>query len=149
MDHINSSPDHGLWIDTLCVPLDRDHRKTAIKRLKDTYQKAKSVLVLDKRLLRFGPHDIERRVQLLCSDWMRRLWTMQEGLLAQKLYIVFEEGPVALEDFLDEKSQEHRSGAWSSMSFLTYSHLSGRFLRGQDSHDLLNIAPKVAVPSNN
>ena len=81
-----------LWIDTLCVPVeDRPRRSTAIARMRKTYQEANAVLVLDKGIQQSTapntPDEILTRVA--CSAWLSRLWTLQEGVLASKLFIQF------------------------------------------------------------
>ncbi|KAK3683010.1 hypothetical protein B0T22DRAFT_387283 [Podospora appendiculata] len=87
-----------LWIDTLCVPVhSKPHRKMSISRLRDTYKRAAKVLVLDRGLARVSGTNVAEAVcHLLCSDWMSRLWTLQEGLLPElhNLFVQFQDGPV-------------------------------------------------------
>jgi hypothetical protein len=105
-------------IDTLCIPVGRDfvdYRKLAIQRMRSTYQNAKKVLVLDKEVLS-GSKDArprERIVRIVLSTWMRRLWTFQEGFLAQDLLFQFHDGPCPLEDiWRAEKTTLH--SLWST-----------------------------------
>lgn len=104
------------WIDTLCVPHSKHGKRLAIKKMKDTYQNADRVLVLDVQLMRTpidfqcwqrSPED-NRRVNLakelllriaLCG-WMRRLWTFQEGAIARELEFQFADGAVNLRQLL-------------------------------------------------
>lgn len=61
----------------------------AIIRLKQTYSRAHRVLVLSEDL-DFDVQDptpLEFFMRIFCSSWMRRLWTLQEGVLAQRLSI--------------------------------------------------------------
>ncbi|PGH18802.1 hypothetical protein AJ79_00215 [Helicocarpus griseus UAMH5409] len=86
------------WIDTICVPLERQVRKTAIRRMGQTYKNADSVLVIDSWLNQTGL-DGPRAVDLLkvkSCTWTQRLWTLQEALLAQanQLYFQTPEGPL-------------------------------------------------------
>ncbi|CAM6002077.1 unnamed protein product [Sphagnum balticum] len=106
------------WIDTLCIPVGEsfaEYRKLAIQRMRSTYQRAKKVLVLDKEILS-GSRDArprERVVRIVLSTWMRRLWTFQEGFLAQDLLFQFRDGPCLLEDIW--RAEEQSSHAlWSS-----------------------------------
>jgi hypothetical protein len=89
------------WLDTLCVPLtDDEARKAAISRLSETYKQAEIVLVLDQELQRCPvPATMEEiNMRLSCSDWMRRLWTLKEGVLARNLHLQFLDGVVNLAD---------------------------------------------------
>ncbi|KAK0099511.1 hypothetical protein ONS96_008349 [Cadophora gregata f. sp. sojae] len=86
-----------LWIDTLSVPISLKYKRIAITKLREVYQKAHGVLVIDRHLIRVGRNALERKVQLLCSEWMRRLWTLQEGRLATRLYIQYQHEPISID----------------------------------------------------
>jgi hypothetical protein len=86
--------DGVLWIDTLVVPIEPGAKRAAISQLRRVYSQATTVLVIDKHLLQVGPDPIEQLMQLLASEWMRRLWTLQEGRLAKCLLVQFKHGPV-------------------------------------------------------
>ncbi|KIW65390.1 hypothetical protein PV04_07653 [Phialophora macrospora] len=89
------------WLDTLCVPLtDDEARKAAISRLSDTYKQAEIVFVLDQELQQCPvPTTTEEiNMRLSCSDWMRRLWTLKEGVLARNLHLQFLDGVVSMAD---------------------------------------------------
>lgn len=82
-----------IWIDTLCVPVHKRLRKLAISRLKQTYRQADRVIVLDAEL-QTSPFNslVEALTRISCSGWIRRLWTLQEGILARaNLYVQFYE----------------------------------------------------------
>lgn len=81
-----------LWIDTLCVPRERKYRNIAIRRMAETYENAAWVLVLDSELKQAysenrPPHELLARIS--ASGWMRRVWTLQEGVLASRLFVEF------------------------------------------------------------
>lgn len=98
-----------LWLDTICCPQEFEfpvsHAK-AISRMADVYSQAERVVVLDsyiesfpltqKRFLRspkiHKPIALERILRIRCSRWVQRMWTLQEGALAQKLWIRFRDG---------------------------------------------------------
>ena len=92
--HINpTSNDSALslpfWLDTLCIPLETSLRRQAILRMRETYENAAMVVVLDEEVLSFAGHWYFRIQRLLQSNWLRRLWTYQEAILASKLYVAF------------------------------------------------------------
>lgn len=87
-------------MDTLTVPHTKAERTIAINRMRETYQNADRVLTfvqefedVDKDM-----KPLEFFVRLACCSWMRRLWTLQEGVLAKKLYFWFKGGPVSFEE---------------------------------------------------
>lgn len=107
------------WLDTLCVPPDSAGtpatQMRAMHKMRDTYAKANYVLVLDAWLLntvisrdvsipgvpdlilRVGtrrPSEFETLARIVVSPWTRRLWTLQEGALANKdcLFFAFASG---------------------------------------------------------
>ena len=74
-----------LWCDTLCCPVQPAEAKNlALEKMYRTYLDATYVLVLDASLRRsnFESLDIDEwSTRILTSPWMRRLWTLQEGVL--------------------------------------------------------------------
>jgi hypothetical protein len=56
--------------------------------------RAERVLVLDSSLLPFTSQATyeELNMRILCSRWIRRLWTIQEAVLAQRLIFQFKDG---------------------------------------------------------
>ena len=105
----SSSPVVGkrpaFWIDTLCIPVAVPNaRKLAITRLSSIFQLACRVLVLDADLQRSSKNcsRTELATRVICCGWMRRLWTLQETVMAEgeaearKVYIWFLEGALEL-----------------------------------------------------
>ncbi|KAI9064629.1 hypothetical protein FKP32DRAFT_571154 [Trametes sanguinea] len=95
-------PNHGgaFWMDSLCVPQEGSLRKRAIKLMAETYRGAAKVLVIDDCIraqcsLQKAPED--NLMYIASSAWMRRVWTLQEGMLARGLFFEFKEGPVDFE----------------------------------------------------
>ena len=95
----------AFWIDTLCIPVDpakKEFRKLAITKLATTFSHARHVLVLDADLQRSSKwcSRTELATRILCSGWMKRLWTLQEAVMTEntpdcsKLDIQFVEGPM-------------------------------------------------------
>lgn len=95
----------SLWIDTMCVPAkDSELKKLAMGKMRDTYSFAAEVLVLDAYVQRFERKratPLEAFTRVVNSSWMQRLWTLQEGRLAQKIYFQFSDGPVELRDIFN------------------------------------------------
>ncbi|KAK3990671.1 hypothetical protein QBC44DRAFT_60384 [Cladorrhinum sp. PSN332] len=100
---------YRVWIDTLCVPVAPRPGETveperlriynlALGRMKDVYIGAAHVLVLDKALNIYdieGLHQAEALLRVFASSqWMRRLWCLQEGVFARSLYFQFHDRPV-------------------------------------------------------
>ncbi|EPS37778.1 hypothetical protein H072_8462 [Dactylellina haptotyla CBS 200.50] len=86
----------GMWLDTLCIPLEKEYRKLAIKRMVDTYAKSDKVLMIDAEFTQISMADIPPRellVRISGSNWMRRMWTLQEAALnVENLYVQFADG---------------------------------------------------------
>ena len=89
-------------MDNTVDPAHKELRKLAITKLADTFRQATQVLVLDADLQRSTRRctRTELATMILCSGWMKRLWTLQEAVMTEKtpncsrLDIHFLEGPV-------------------------------------------------------
>ncbi|KAF2642224.1 hypothetical protein P280DRAFT_468657 [Massarina eburnea CBS 473.64] len=86
------------WFDTICVPPDGTGKdkvqELAMERMRQTYESANAVIVLDKWLLSskaIGTSDAELILRISFSVWNRRLWTYQEAALARTLYFHFQD----------------------------------------------------------
>ncbi|KAK5467574.1 hypothetical protein LTS15_000547 [Exophiala xenobiotica] len=92
----------AFWIDALCVPEAKELRKQAIRKMADTYQNAHAVLVLDSGILRCDSSlgRKEKILQIHLSAWMRRLWTLQEAILASSLYFQFKDRCIPVQDLV-------------------------------------------------
>lgn len=76
-----AKPASLLWMDTLCCPaIDGPGKQKAIQKLRQVYQEADKVLVLDASLFSVDSsplHISEIVIRAYTSPWMRRLWTLQ------------------------------------------------------------------------
>lgn len=108
----------AFWIDTLCIPVAQEHkraRKLAIAQLPSTFRQAHRVLVLDADLQRSSKFAsrTELATRIMCSGWMRRLWTLQEAVMSEngtnvsKVDIQFLEAAVELNS-IAARSYNHR-----------------------------------------
>ncbi|KAI0653110.1 hypothetical protein C8Q70DRAFT_875866, partial [Cubamyces menziesii] len=92
------------WMDSMCVPRAREQRKRAIGLMAQTYRGAARVLVVDDSIraacsaARGGLDETLARIGV--SRWMRRVWTLQEALLAHELWFEFRDGLVDVEEQL-------------------------------------------------
>lgn len=105
-----------VWIDTLCVPASGDYKTQAIAMLRDIYTRASEVLLIDSRLCRVSGSDAyENAIQFLCSEWLSRLWTFQEGYLARKLVVQLADSAISQETLVQD-IKSHRSYDWFGLS---------------------------------
>lgn len=117
------------WLDTLCVPVDsvsKEHRALAIRSMARTYSSAHVVLVLDSELLEYecmtsSPH--ENLFRVLCSAWMRRVWTLHEAVLGKRLLVLF--GDTFFD--IDEAVSELRSHTLASSALDPLTNEACRF----------------------
>ncbi|KAK4942189.1 hypothetical protein LTR10_018081 [Elasticomyces elasticus] len=105
------------WIDTLSVPVKPPTaRSSAISKMRETYQKAAKVLVLDAELMSldiFVP-PLELALRVACAGWANRLWTYQEAVLSQDLVYRFRNGFVSQKElqvgYIDNWARNAYSG---------------------------------------
>ena len=80
-------------MDVLCIPVGNQNkhlRTSAIARMTPTYNGAENVLMLDSDLLETSSHGTpveEIYARVVKSAWQGRYWTLQEGVLAPKLFV--------------------------------------------------------------
>ena len=86
--------------------------------LRNIYTRASEVLLIDSRLYRISDtHAYERAIQFLCSEWLSRLWTFQEGYLARKLFIQFADEALSQETLVQDISS-YREHDWFGLASL-------------------------------
>lgn len=95
------------WIDTMCVPLPKKARKVALLSAPHIFAAATAVLVLDPCLHRHAVGSAtEALLRIKYSIWAKRLWTIQEGALANNLRFQFFNGVRSLDDMLSEYEKD-------------------------------------------
>jgi hypothetical protein len=104
------------WIDELCLPLQNRLKGISINQIKDIYGKAFTVLVWDAGLLetKLGKDLIEANVRISTGRWAQRLWTLQEGILAQDLRFEFRDGELVTTSDLEARRDKARDDLWDS-----------------------------------
>lgn len=88
----------GFWMDIFCVPVHKSEsskrlRRKAVAQMKEIYNGAAAVCVLDKVLQQRQNLDLaETLISISLSPWARRLWTFQEAAFAEHIYVLFKSG---------------------------------------------------------
>lgn len=96
------------WMDTICCPPDsagqNEAQGLAIAKMRETYEEAKVVLVLDSWLqeskIEQASHP-EILMRIIASGWNNRLWTLQEGALADMLLFQFADAAYDVDEGVD------------------------------------------------
>lgn len=97
-------------MDTLCIPLSPEARRRGIASMREIYKRAPVVLVLDSALMQITSEGLspeEIALQIACSAWSRRLWTLQEGLYQQRVQYLFADGVQKFPDLVRTMSEVH------------------------------------------
>ena len=89
-----------IWLDTLCCPVGpKEDKKVALKKMRQVYEQACSVLVLDAWLQSYPTASmdaLEVLGRIFTSKWLRRVWMLQEGALAKHLWFQFADKALSL-----------------------------------------------------
>ena len=77
------------WIDSLCVPDSELHRQKSMRQLRNVYNNATKVLVIDKAISQCGSDSTAEDLlwAVVSSSWMQRLWIYQESFLATNIVV--------------------------------------------------------------
>lgn len=97
-----------IWLDSLCCPVEPNGKALALAQMRRTYEEASYVLVLDASIQCYDSrkiHVVEALMRIFTSTWMQRLWTLQEGALARKLWFQFKDGPICHEKLMFQLSR--------------------------------------------
>ena len=102
------------WIDTLCIPEAEEfsgERNKAIRQMHDIYTRAKYTVVLDQSLMRvmIGSGYSEPAMKIMMSNWMTRMWTLQEAVLSKNIYFNFSDRICSMGSLEDLYDGEDRS----------------------------------------
>lgn len=100
-------PGAAFWTDGLCIPDIPTVRKKAIGMMGRIYSEAVGVLVLDGglQLCPSVEPTSTKILHVLTCGWMRRLWTLQEAVLAKDLVFAFSNKQIKLNDLIPLTSE--------------------------------------------
>lgn len=94
------------WIDTICLPLKYKVRKRTLRKIHRVYQSAAKVIILDPSLFRRSVGSVQEAIfRIRYSAWKRRLWTLQEGVVAKELYVKFRNRTFRLDELIGQYEQ--------------------------------------------
>ena len=133
----------NFWIDTLAVPIGENcgnQRKKAMRSMHEIYKNAKYTVVLDYGLMNMykGEGYTQPAMRITLSNWMTRLWTLQEAFLSKNLYFKFFDQVYSM-DRLERLFQNEDEPLHSTLASLcrTYYHgileKESRNMHGPDS----------------
>ncbi|KAJ6260664.1 hypothetical protein Dda_4891 [Drechslerella dactyloides] len=130
-----------IWVDTMCVPLEKEYRKLAIKNMNQVYRQARYVMVLDASIARHDfRSDEELMARVVLSTWMRRVWTLQEAILGlEKLAICLKDRVVDHTDAVERLRVVVNSGERTAVNGM----LEGVAVLGDDGFQGLNGAVDI------
>ena len=119
----------SFWIDTICVPVTPpEAKRMALERLREPYIHAAHILVLDSslRCQKFADLDeLELFAYLNICNWVGRLWTLQEGRLARRVWVQFKDTAIELQNMfnkvVDIAHGAHRSPIYIRMLLKAFS----------------------------
>ena len=82
-----------IWLDTLCCPVaPKEAKKLSLIKMHQVYEQASIVLVLDSSLRSYSTASmdtLEVLARVFTSRWLKRVWTLEEGALAKRLWFQF------------------------------------------------------------
>lgn len=144
-----------IWLDTLCCPVASvRHRNLCLQSMRRIYQQADHVLVISAALRNCAADQlecIEICARLVLSPWMTRLWTLQEGALARKIWIGLKDIPIDMshiETTLEktcEQSLVHRPVALYLLWYFQYVRMLYSDERKQGKHTGTEYLRKVLL----
>lgn len=83
------------WMDTACIPVEKDLRQDCIRRIDNIFAESEKTLICDRDIMTIdvSKHTVEAYesvlATLLVCDWGLRAWTMLESVRARKnLYLL-------------------------------------------------------------
>jgi hypothetical protein len=111
-------------MDTICVPVgekNKPYRKKAIAQMAEIYHCSVSVLVLNVWLqgLSIRSSIPDKVARIYVSNWLHRLWTVQESSMGDNLYIQFSDSAQSI-DHIMEQCRTYGEGAKKPKDWAVY-----------------------------
>ncbi|KAJ5959917.1 uncharacterized protein N7479_007067 [Penicillium vulpinum] len=108
-------PSISFWMDTMCIPVAPEHhelRSKAIRGMKAVYERAFRVLVLDSDIQECSTRGYTQSfMRTRMSAWMRRLWTLNEGVLANRLCVKYADGIMDVQGVSESYEKQVKTAA--------------------------------------
>jgi hypothetical protein len=120
----------SFWIDTLAIPVgtaNKAKRDLAITKIHQIFFHATYTIVIDGELLKMQLNDSFEgtAMKILASGWMRRLWTLQEAYLSEKLYFTFEPDQLLNDQHLERRYARASDNLMSNAPIAAHRHFQG------------------------
>jgi hypothetical protein len=131
------------YVDTLCVPLGGNSKRSALRNLQYVFKLARKVLVLDSGL-RNTPVGLpqENLTRIRYSLWAKRLWTVQECAVSRDVSFRFLDRNLSLTSLLCSYDQD------SEFPLLRVQSLKDRYLLGFGEEDYEDLATSLELLSD-
>lgn len=144
--YTSNQPPVLFWLDTLCFPLTPPEAyDTALIRMRESYEDADQVLVLDGYLLsgEGKMSDNELLLRIYCAPWSRRLWTLQEGYLPCRLVFRLADRYLPSRYFLEK--MEFKMKKWLQGGAITRDELANEPLPSHSYDSLLGLREREST----
>ena len=147
------------WIDTITIPVKRkgDSQnaqaiKKGIKSMHEIYFYAQYTIVLDLSLMR-TPRSKEQfldlAMRITVSDWMRRLWTLQEAYLSRQIWFALRKNDLFALDRLEVLYKQTGGSIYNSLPSTCRAYHKG--ILGDDRNRMIRDGahtPDLRIDSN-
>lgn len=105
-------------MDTLCIPVDPSDERLKVQTIHNMasiYAMASHVLILDSGLMTLHSTKLSSGLiaHIICSVWMQRSWTLQEGVLAERCVFQFANKAMILSRRIARRGREY-SLTWTN-----------------------------------
>lgn len=115
---------YAFWLDPICVPLNSAWKFRALEKMDEVYKHATKVFVIDRDIIRCQGSKVFRRIAILMSDWITRIWTFQEAILpGERLYVAWADGVKSVDTIIMDG---YKDNSLSSRALIVHTSESAR-----------------------